>query len=307
MTSDYQHEFLQRCEEAHDLVDAFLNDKLPWGPVPQRHAAYPYSDSIRASVKDKIRSSVHQLAGAIECHGLEEIAILYNGGKDCLVMLLLLLTAIHIKFRGTPLPPQYKLDSIYIHSESQFPELLEFIELSTRRYHLNPILIRLDMKEGFEKYLLDTPQIKAIVVGVRHLDPHGAALRFEHPTDGDWPRFLRIHPILDWKYVEIWDFLVGTDVDYCRRYDMGFTSLGGVLNTLENDYLRLGTGFLPAYMLREDADDRERDGRLRRLKNDLVDDRADAQFVQLREERKKIEEERREEERRAEGARNGKE
>ena len=51
---------------------------------------------------------------------LQEIAISYNGGKDCLVMLILLMATIHKKFSSSEmnnpsvniLPPDYKLDSI---------------------------------------------------------------------------------------------------------------------------------------------------------------------------------------------------
>lgn len=195
---------------------------------------------------------------------LEEIAISYNGGKDCLVMLILLLASVHIKFVGTELPPNYKLDSIYINSEIQFPALTDFIEELTSEYHLNPIHIKLNLKDGFEAYLNNiNPKIKAIVVGVRSSDPYSSKLQFEQFTDHNWPRFLRIHPMLDWNYTDVWDFLIGTNLEYCELYDGGFTSLGGVHNTIPNPHLMVEVGeYLPAYRMREHADERERLGRL---------------------------------------------
>lgn len=268
---DNQHHFLQRCEEAFHLVTGFLNDTLPWGLVPERRAGYTYHAEKRQVAKDNIRKTMEVLATAIDRHGLEEIAISYNGGKDCLVMLIILLATIHRKFSSQVtsnpsfnlLASDYKLDSIYINSELPFEELSQFIETSTKHYNLNPIIIKDSLKNGFEHYLNDiNPNIKTVIVGVRHSDPYGSQLSYEQMTDHHWPKFLRIHPILHWNYVEIWDFLVGCNLDYCSVYDRGYTSLGGVDNTLPNPFLKNDDGtYKPAYMLDEEADERERMGR----------------------------------------------
>ncbi|KAG7192400.1 3'-phosphoadenosine 5'-phosphosulfate sulfotransferase [Scheffersomyces spartinae] len=225
-----------------------------------------------------VRASLSLLELAIDNHGLEEIAISYNGGKDCLVMLILLMATIHRKFctnqsptaATADLPVDYKLDSIFVNSEEPFPQLLEFIKSSTHYYHLNPIIIQLSLKEGFEEYLHSTNnKIKAIVVGIRYADPYGSSLSPEQMTDHDWPSFLRIHPILPWNYIDIWDFLVGCNLDYCEMYDQGYTSLGGIHTTIPNPYLKLkeegdDVHYAPAYMLIENADERERVGRIKR-------------------------------------------
>lgn len=265
MTQDQRHQasFLQRCEEAYDLVTAFLNDTLPWGFVPERHSGYKYQPSVRAGVKEKIRRTMDVLSNAINSHGLEEIAISYNGGKDCLVMLVLVLATIHKNSGKSSLPPDYKLDSIYVNLELAFPQLSAFIETSTAYYHLNPVSLKDSMKSGFEHYLNDVnPRVNTIIVGIRHSDPYGASLQYEQMTDHNWPRFLRIHPILHWNYVDIWDFLIGCNLDYCPVYDDGYTSLGGVQNTVPNPFLKRADGsYQPAYMLSESADERERLGR----------------------------------------------
>lgn len=197
---------------------------------------------------------------------LEEIAVSYNGGKDCLVMLTLLLAAVHSKIsQGPELPEDYKLDSIYVNSEQPFPELSLFIEQLTQEYLLNPVTIKSSMKEGFEEYLTKiNPRTRAIVVGIRYADPYGSQLLYEQETDHNWPKFLRIHPILHWEYCDIWDFIMACNLPYCVLYDQGYTSLGGVDTTLPNKYLRLGDAYLPAYMLVEDADARERVGRTKK-------------------------------------------
>lgn len=62
------------------------------------------------------------------------------------------------------------------------------------------------MKEAFTQYLQKNPSVEAIFVGTRRTDPHGGRLSAEgfDVTDGGWPRFMRVHPVIEWHYVEVW-------------------------------------------------------------------------------------------------------
>lgn len=61
------------------------------------------------------------------------------------------------------------------------------------------------MKAAFEKYLEDKEgKVKAILVGTRRTDPHGEKLSHFDKTDHGWPAFMRVHPVIDWHYAEIW-------------------------------------------------------------------------------------------------------
>lgn len=175
-------------------------------------------------------------------------------------MLILVLACIYTTDPAA-IPHHYKLNSIYINSEVPFPEVTSFINELAAHYHLHHRAIQAPLKQGFEQYLQEFPEVKTIIVGIRFTDPYGAALQYEQVTDRNWPSFLRIHPILHWQYLDVWDFLVGCNVPYCHMYDLGYTSLGGIDNTVPNPYLRSGQGYLPAYMLQEQADERERLGR----------------------------------------------
>lgn len=77
------------------------------------------------------------------------------------------------------------------------------------------------MRSALAAYKAAHPHVSAILVGTRRADPHGAQLGHFNPTDADWPRFERVHPIINWNYADIWAFLKVLDVPYCKLYDMG--------------------------------------------------------------------------------------
>lgn len=159
---------------------------------------------------------------------------------------------------------------MYIISKHPFQAVDDFVDLSVRTYHLSLARYAKSMREAFSDYLADHPSVKAIFVGTRRTDPHGANLTHFDPTDRGWPAFMRIHPVIDWHYAEIWTFIRELGVEYCELYDMGYTSLGGTTDTHPNPALAVtdpgdageggrwvGEGkFRPAYELIEDGEER---------------------------------------------------
>jgi len=158
-----------------------------------------------------------------------------------------------------------EISAIYIPPAAPFPQLEGFIAASVARYSLS--LFRCpfsgahhgDMKASLTAYKEKFPHVDAIFVGTRRNDPHGGTLDFLNPTDPDWPRFLRVHPIINWTYSAVWAFLRALDVPYCDLYDAGYTSLGSVYNTFRNPALRIEAidgspcTWKPAYDLHDDA------------------------------------------------------
>lgn len=77
------------------------------------------------------------------------------------------------------------------------------------------------------------------------------------PTDPGWPPLMRINPILDWSYTDVWTFIRLLGVPYCSLYDKGYTSIGLVHDTEPNAKLRNEDGtYRPAWTLVDDAEER---------------------------------------------------
>lgn len=93
---------------------------------------------------------------------------------------------------------------MYIESPFPFPQVEEFVEESTKTYHLDLTRYAKPMRQAFQEYLQEKKHVRAIFVGTRRTDPHGGTLKYFDPTDRGWPSFMRIHPVIDWHYAEIW-------------------------------------------------------------------------------------------------------
>ncbi|KAI1792370.1 adenine nucleotide alpha hydrolases-like protein [Ganoderma leucocontextum] len=214
-----------------------------------------------------VKEALAVIDDALDTWGQEHISLSFNGGKDCTVLLHLVAASIG---RRTSHSTRKPLSAVYIPVPSPFPELEVFIEDAGRAYNLDlfhcphpngpavsvetahapgpsaaPVVERLrpgtageGMRIALELYKARFPGVEAIVIGTRRSDPHGANLSFRNPTDEDWPRFVRVNPIINWSYSHIWAYLSRFRIPYCSLYDQGYTSLGSTYNTFPNPALR---------------------------------------------------------------------
>ena len=114
------------------------------------------------------------------------------------------------------------------------------------------------------------------------------SISYFSPTDGTWPRVMRVHPVLDWSYAQVllhnyiilyiiyyiiyhiiyyiyakvWQFIRGLSLPYPSLYDAGYTSLGNPDNTKPNPALKYETEsgeerFKPAYELQDQSLERQ--------------------------------------------------
>ncbi|KMQ47508.1 hypothetical protein HL42_1800 [Trichophyton rubrum] len=248
--------------------------------------------SLLYRVQQQTCISLDVIQESLTRYPIHELSISYNGGKDCLVLLLLFLASLHRHCASTspsscsssiasnqshssntpPSHPTY-IPAIYAQPRHPFPSVEQFVTQSSQAYHLKLTRHSTDpphstIRSTFAEYLSCNPQVRAIFVGTRRTDPHGSELTHFDRTDHGWPDFMRIHPIIDWHYVEIWAFIKHLGIEYCPLYDQGYTSLGGTNDTHPNPKLKVkGTvenggvnshvvTYKPAYELIEDEEER---------------------------------------------------
>nr|XP_972300.2 PREDICTED: FAD synthase [Tribolium castaneum] len=218
-------------------------------------------EHVYSSNETHIKHAIENIEECLQQYGLENIFVSFNGGKDCTVLLHLVLTVVKKKFpqHSQPIP------CLYVQSESPFPEQDEFIDLCKCYYNLKIMVINAGIKDALGQILEKYPNFKACFMGTRRTDPYSGDLTVFQMTDSNWPQILRVSPVLDWHYSDIWDYLLFYKVPYCKLYDLGFTSLGNTVNTKRNPSLKCyelfdeGEFYLPAYKLLKEV--KERNGR----------------------------------------------
>lgn len=96
------------------------------------------------------------------------------------------------------------------------------------------------IKEDLEM-LVNEQGVTTVILGNRRTDPYSDSLKAVQKSTDGWPDFMRIHPILDWTYNEVWKFIKFFNFSICSLYGEGYTSLGLVSNTRKNPYLLKST------------------------------------------------------------------
>jgi len=216
-------------------------------------------------IAPRVKEALDVIDQALDDFKFEHLALSFNGGKDCTVLLHLYAAVLYRRFQKHTAMP-----SLYIPLPSPFSELESFIHESIKTYDLdlfhclptkNKDGVQLavetvmtpasgvpsqpnkgggeGMKRALETYKSKFPHVKGILIGTRRTDPYCDKLKFRHLTDQGWPEFVRINPIINWSFSDVWVFLKRLDVPYCSLYDQGYTSIGSTYNTFKNPALAI--------------------------------------------------------------------
>ncbi|XP_047515629.1 FAD synthase-like isoform X1 [Pieris napi] len=193
---------------------------------------------------------------------LDEVFLSFNGGKDCTVLLDLTINVLKDIHQKDDIAKDLKV--IYMRTKGPFREIESFIEEIEAHYKVKLVVTEGEMKTALENILEGDRRLKACLMGTRRTDPYSQNLKFMQNTDSSWPQVVRVFPILNWSYHQIWSYILQRHVPYCNLYDIGYTSIGSIHNTCPNPSLAYTISghiaYKPAWLL--DDPTMERDGRM---------------------------------------------
>lgn len=246
------------------------NEFLP--PITRNWSKRAYDSSLSlyrsitlsTSIRPLIQQSIAVIYNTFQLYGPSNIITSFNGGKDA-VVILELMRVVHANFHSISnstdniKPPR----TVYFHDQHEFPQLVQFIHSSVNLYDLNMITFEYSsgIQHGIDALLTKNNNINlksrqypiAFILGTRESDPNASKQGHFSPSSKDYKSsFLRVNPLWNWTYGDIWEFLLTFKLNYCSLYDMGYTSLGNSLNTVPCPALKKkNKDYWPAFMLKD--------------------------------------------------------
>lgn len=171
----------------------------------------------KSSLRIQHQESLDCLDRALALYKPEGLAFSFNGGKDSVVALHLLRAALHK--RGQRMSDVLHF---YFVRKDEFPEIEDFVRASDQLYEMKMQYMTGDFKGDIQR-LVDTTPVRGIVLGTRKGDPNADDQDKFCPSSHNWPAFMRINPIINWTYDQVWSFLRLGNLPYSPLYDQGYT------------------------------------------------------------------------------------
>ena len=177
-----------------------------------------YTSKIQTNLPH-IQASIATIDKALATHSVNNLWFSLNAGKDNMVCFYLLCFVLKLRLDAGldtwPDPEKFPINFIYFHEKEPFPESITFMQNLEKMLDLNVVYYPNPTNQNRHKVMIDGLQhivtahkMKSIILGIRRTDPWSAHLTdfALSDTHKGWPDFVRVLPILEWRYQEIWDF-----------------------------------------------------------------------------------------------------
>ena len=231
------------------------------------------SETTMHHTEERVLAALCAVTCAVRSYGAEHVALSFNGGKDCTVVLELLAAADPALVRALAAVVHYRPPDV-------LPAVDAFLAASASRHGFAlwecPCAPRGSSTNGqppplatcLAATLRAFPGVRAVLLGTRNSDfvdarrRHASCFALTDVARG-WPRVMRVAPIVDWDHADVWRFLHAFGGGrWCALYNAGYTSLGAASDTRPNPalYDAAARCFRPAWTLADPA--RERDSRV---------------------------------------------
>lgn len=121
----------------------------------------------RQRIEERQRKAFEFFSQTLQIYGVEELIFCFNGGKDCTVLLDLLMRYLRQEgISSTDIP------MLYIKSGDSFVEIDDFVERCVSTYRVQLVEYEGSLKEALTHMSADMPRIRAVFVGSRNTDPY---------------------------------------------------------------------------------------------------------------------------------------
>lgn len=201
----------------------------------------------------KVLKSIHVIEEALEKYG-DNLWFSFNAGKDNTACFFMVAAVLYKRrnFKGI----QFEMKSVFFEESDPFEECETYMDFIKKNFKFEPFTPKnresLSMKDFMKSELFSIVKerkMQAVIMGSRRTDPYCGNLDYfsESSVAEGWPYFIRVCPIIDWDYKEIWQLFNQCNIPYCSLYDKGYTYLGDKNDSVPNPYLRTANGwYLPA-------------------------------------------------------------